>query len=76
MTQTKMRLASSNVRKRYSSEFAEAVGLSSENEIVTLRFMEGAQWGQYARQIRLDRKLAERLSRLLNDELEDSTWSL
>jgi len=55
-----------------SPEKVEVVGLTYEDEMVTLRFMSGdLQWGQPARQIRIDRKLAEELSRLLANELED-----
>jgi hypothetical protein len=75
MTQTRMRIAKDRNKKRYDTQFAEVVGLSSENEVVTLRFTQDGEWGQCARQICLDRKLAERLSRLLNDELEDSKWA-
>lgn len=53
-------------------ETAQAVGLRCEDQVVTLRFMAGDTiWGQPARQVRLDRKLAEELSRLLANELED-----
>jgi hypothetical protein len=65
--------------KRYNQatvelpETAQAVGLRCEDSVVTLRFMaeETARWGQPARLVRIDRKLAEQLSRLLADELED-----
>lgn len=54
------------------TEDAGAIGLKCENSVVTLRFMaEGTVWGQPARQVRIDRRLAEQLSRLLADELED-----
>jgi hypothetical protein len=53
------------------SESAKAVGLSCTDDVVTLQFLSDASaWGQPLRQIRLDRKVAEELSRLLNDELE------
>ena len=53
-------------------ETAQAVGLKCEDQVVTLRFMaDGTRWGESARQIKLDRRLAEQLSRLLADELED-----
>lgn len=52
-------------------ESAQVVGLSCDEEAVTLRFLaDTKQWGQAVRQIRLDRKVAEELSRLLNYELE------
>jgi hypothetical protein len=54
------------------TEEAGAIGLRCEDSVVTLRFMpQGSGWGQPARQVRIDRKLAEQLSRLLADELED-----
>ena len=75
MTQTKMRLKNYQQR-RYVPEFAEAVGLTSEDEFVTLRFIGSRQWGEQARQVRIERSVAEQLVRLLNDELEDQAWSL
>lgn len=57
---------------RSEIETAQIVGLRCEDRVVTIRFMsQGTQWGEAARQIRLDRHLAEQLSRLLADELED-----
>jgi hypothetical protein len=70
MTQVKLRLKSYEDKKEYVPEGAEVVGLSCEDETVTLRFMSKAgAWGQPARQVRIDRRLAEQLSRLLLDEL-------
>jgi hypothetical protein len=60
---------------RYVPEFAEAVGLTTEDDYVTLRFVGGRQWGEQARQVKIDRSVAEQLVRLLNDELEDQAWS-
>ena len=74
MTQTKMRLKSDQ-SKRYMPEFAEAVGLSSEEDFLTLRFIGNPQWGEKARQVRIDKQVAEQLLRLLNDELDDNAWS-
>ncbi len=74
MTQTKLRLKS-DPGTRYVPEFAEAIGLTCEDEMLTLRFVGNAQWGGSARQVRIDKKLAEQLLRLLNDELEDTAWS-
>ena len=71
MTQTKLRLKERRAVSEKSSEYAEVVGLTCEDEVVTLRFMqERSPWGQSARQVRLDRKLAEQLSQLLNYELD------
>jgi hypothetical protein len=71
MTQTKLRLKERRAKSEKATEFAEVVGLSCEDEVVTLRFMqERNAWGQPARQVRLDRKLAEQLSQLLNYELD------
>lgn len=71
MTQTKLRLKNSQAGGVKVSDYAEVVGLSCEDEVVTLRFMpQGAAWGQPARLVRLDRKLAEQLSQLLNYELD------
>ena len=75
MTQTRMQIGSRRTKAKYQPQFAEVVGLSSEKEVLTLRFTQDAEWGQEAHHIRLDRKLAERLSRLLNDELDDYKWS-
>ena len=55
-------------------EFAEAIGLTYENNILTLRFVGETQWGESARQVSLDRALAEKLSQLLNYELDDTQW--
>jgi hypothetical protein len=74
MTQTKIRLTSGQT-KRNVPVFAEAIGLTCEDEMLTLRFMGNVNWGEQARQVRIDKKLAEQLLRLLNDELEDSAWS-
>jgi hypothetical protein len=74
MTQTKMRLKSDRTG-RYVPEFAEAVGLSTEDQYVTLRFVGSRQWGEQTRQVRIERSVAEQLVRLLNDELEDQAWS-
>jgi hypothetical protein len=74
MTQTKMRLRS-ETKERYVPEFAEAVGLTTEDEYVTLRFMGGSTWGEKSRQVRIEKQVAEQLVRLLNDELEDRAWS-
>jgi hypothetical protein len=53
-------------------ETAQVVGLRCEDRVVTIRFLaQGTQWGESVRQISLDRQLAEQLSRLLADELED-----
>jgi hypothetical protein len=48
-----------------------AVGVRCEDSVVTFRFLADKTWGQRARQVRLDRRLAEQLSRLLMDELDD-----
>jgi hypothetical protein len=71
MTQTKLRLKNNRSVKREAPEFAEAIGLTCEDEVITLRFIGDAHWGQRTRQVRLDKNLAEQLSRLLNDELDD-----
>jgi len=71
MTQTKLRLKERRNVSEKASEYAEVVGLTYEDEVVTLRFMPvRSAWGQPARQVRLDRKLAEQLSQLLNYELD------
>jgi hypothetical protein len=74
MTQTKMNLASSRLSKKYIAEFAEEVGLTLKDEVITLSFIEDAKWGRHTHQISIDKKLAARLSRLINDELDDSKW--
>jgi hypothetical protein len=75
VTQTKLKLKNNQSHKRYVPEFAEAVGLSCEDEVVTLRFLGAVNWGEQTRQVLLDRNLAEQLSRLLNEELVDGTWA-
>jgi hypothetical protein len=62
-----------NQSRPIPSEVAQVVGLRCEDQVVTLRFMaaEMPDWGEPTRQVRLDRKLAEQLSRLLADELQD-----
>jgi hypothetical protein len=69
----KLRLKSDRT-KRYVPEFAEAVGLTTEDQFVTLRFLSGSAFGEQARQVKIDRAVAEQLIRLLNDELEDQAW--
>lgn len=55
-----------------TNEAAQVVGLRCDDDVVTLRFMgDPTSWGQPARLIKLDRKVAEQLSRILNDELDD-----
>jgi len=71
MTQTKMLLKTKVQSDRYAKDFAEAVGLTCNDQEVTLRFLGDAKWGQKARYIKLHRHLAEELSRLLNYELDD-----
>jgi hypothetical protein len=73
MTQTKMRLKSDRTKRNFP-EFAEAVGLSTEDKFVTLRFIAGLEWGEPARQVTIERGVAEQLIRLLNDELQDAAW--
>jgi len=75
MTQAKLLEVKGHKDISRNREFAEAVGLSSEDEIVTLRFVENASWGRPARLIQIDRKVAEQLTRLLNDELDDAKWA-
>jgi len=70
MTQRVLRLKGYQRPRRYVAEFAEAVGLSSDNDVVTLRFMSNSRWGQAPRQVQLDRRMAEQLSTLLNYELD------
>jgi hypothetical protein len=76
MTQSRLKLVTKSKNISHVPEFCEAVGLSSENEVVTLRFMHSPGWGGRTKQISLDRTVAEQLIRLLNDELDDSTWAL
>jgi hypothetical protein len=75
MTQARLLKVRSRSDVGSDQGFAEAVGLSSQDEILTLRFVETAKWGQPARQVQIDRKVAEQLSRLLNDELDDASWA-
>ncbi len=75
MTQRTLPLKN-NQRLRPATEEATAVGLSCENQVVTLRFLGQTSWGEAARQVRIDRTLAEQLARLLRDELEDSSWDM
>lgn len=70
MTQRRLRLKTYEDDRRYLPQFAEAVGLSCDDETVTLRFMDGSRWGQRAREVHLDKRLAEELSRILNYELD------
>ncbi len=57
--------------RREVSDLAAVVGVSSDDEAVTLRFLaERAEWGQTSQQVRLDRGVAEELCRMLNYELE------
>ena len=72
MVQTVLPLKGSRRPAQAFREEAKAVGLTCEQDTVTLRFLGDDQlWGQPARQVRLDRQLAEQLSRLLNDEFDD-----
>jgi hypothetical protein len=75
MTQAKLLEVKKHRGISRNREFAEAVGLSSHDEIVTLRFVENVSWGKPARLIQIDRKVAEQLTRLLNDELDDAKWA-
>jgi hypothetical protein len=74
VTQTKIRIARPERTSKYDAEFAEAVGLSYQDDVITLRFLDSSKWGKPARQVRLDRSVAEQLSRLLNYELEYADW--
>ena len=75
MTQTRLKLTTKSKKVNHVPEFCEAVGLSSDEEVVTIHFMRSPGWGGQTRQVRLDRSVAEQLIRLLNDELEDGAWS-
>jgi hypothetical protein len=77
MTQRTLGLTKYTQNQRTLPEEAEAVGLSADDDVVTLRFIGQVKWGESAaRQVRLDRKLAEQLTRLLNDELDTYTWEI
>jgi hypothetical protein len=75
VTQTKIKLNTRMADKRYIPEFAEAIGLTYENNVLTLSFVEDTRWGRNARRVCLDRALAEKLSQLLSYELDDAHWS-
>jgi hypothetical protein len=74
MAQQTLRLAHRPTKPVRLPVSAEAIGLAYDDEAVTLRFMETLEWGRPVQQVRLDRRLAEQLTRLLNDELEDRSW--
>jgi len=69
MVQTALPLKNARGASYSLPESAEVVGVTSEERGVMLRFLDHATWGRPVRQVRLDRKLAEELTRLLNDEL-------
>ncbi len=75
MTQTKILLKMPQTNERYEPDFAEAIGLTCTDQEVTLRFLGDAKWGHQARNIRIDRSLAEELSKLLNYELDNTDWA-
>lgn len=75
MTQTKLKLATKSKKVNHVPEFWEAVGLSSDQDLVTIRFMRSPGWGGQTKQVTLDRGVAEQLIRMLNDELEDGAWA-
>jgi hypothetical protein len=75
MTQTRLKLATKSKKVNHITEFCEAVGLSSDEEAVTIRFMRSPGWGGQTRQVTLERSVAEQLIRMLNDELEDGAWA-
>lgn len=74
MTQTKILLNAQRTEKRYAPEFAEAIDLTCDEQEVVLRFLGDTKWGQQARSIRINRQLAEELSKLLNYELDITDW--
>jgi hypothetical protein len=72
MVQVALPLKNQSRQASAATEEAQVVGLTCEQDTVTLQFLDdGSAWGQRVRQIRLDRSVAEELSRLLNYELED-----
>jgi hypothetical protein len=75
MTQTRLKLTTKSKKVNHVPEFCEAVGLSSDEQLVTIRFMRSPGWGGQTRQISLDRGVAEQLIRMLNDELQDGGWA-
>lgn len=76
MTQIKIALKNcSRVPKgKFAGVFAEHIGLTSDSQQVTLRFIEAAAWGQPTRYVCMDRQMAEELATLLNYELDRTDW--
>lgn len=70
MTQTKLALKDTYKQARYALEFAEEIGLTSDDSRVTIYFYGHTEWGEQARSVNIDRTLAERLTRILNDEFD------
>ena len=70
MTQTALPLRNYQEFGEMIGDTAEAIGLTCEADIMTLRFMaNNSAWGSPLREITIDKDLAEKLSQMLHDEL-------
>jgi hypothetical protein len=74
VTQTKLNLGKKYPLAVDARELDSDVGLISDEQIVTLRFSQGRDWGRRTREFQISRETAEHLSRLLNDELDVREW--